>query len=156
MIAILSHYDDVIMGTMASQITSLTIVYSTVYSDADQRKHKSSAEFPAQKANNTENISIWWRHHDRAPQDLSNTFRYTYILDRHQRDLILSASANVTEVLSWVCDTRHMYGCILSPHGLAAGITEMTQHVIMMSFRLNPVNYSDITRASWCLKSPAT
>ena len=37
------HYDDVIMGTMASLITSLTIVYSTVYSDADQRKHQSSA-----------------------------------------------------------------------------------------------------------------
>ena len=31
------------MGTIASQITSLTIVYSTVYSDADQRKHQSSA-----------------------------------------------------------------------------------------------------------------
>ena len=34
---------DVIMGVIASQITSLTIVYSTVYSDADQRKHQSSA-----------------------------------------------------------------------------------------------------------------
>ena len=33
------HYNDVIMGAVASQITSLTIVYST----ADQRKHKSSA-----------------------------------------------------------------------------------------------------------------
>ena len=31
------------MGTTASQITSLTIVYSTVYSDVDQRKHQSSA-----------------------------------------------------------------------------------------------------------------
>ena len=40
---VLSHYNDVIMGTIASQITSLTIVYSTVYSDADQRKHQSSA-----------------------------------------------------------------------------------------------------------------
>ena len=38
-----SHYNDVIMGTMASIITSLTIVFSTVYSDADQRKHQSSA-----------------------------------------------------------------------------------------------------------------
>ena len=37
------HYNDVIMGTIASKITSLTIVYSTVYSDADQRKHQSSA-----------------------------------------------------------------------------------------------------------------
>ena len=31
------------MGAMASQITSLAIVYSTVYSGADQRKHQSSA-----------------------------------------------------------------------------------------------------------------
>ena len=37
------HYRDVIMTAIASQITSLTIVYSTVYSDADQRKHQSSA-----------------------------------------------------------------------------------------------------------------
>ena len=37
------HYTDVIMGAIASHITSLTIVYSTVYSDADQRKHHSSA-----------------------------------------------------------------------------------------------------------------
>ena len=37
------HYNNVIMSSIASQITSLTIVYSTVYSDADQRKHQSSA-----------------------------------------------------------------------------------------------------------------
>ena len=67
----------------ASQITSLTVVYSTVYSGVDQRKHQSSAslafvgeftgarwipltkvpgEFPAQKASNAVNVSIWWRH----------------------------------------------------------------------------------------------
>ena len=38
-----THYTDVIMGAIASQITSFTIVYSTVYSGADQRKHQSSA-----------------------------------------------------------------------------------------------------------------
>ena len=38
-----THYDDVIMGPIASQITSLTVVYSIVCSDADQRKHQSSA-----------------------------------------------------------------------------------------------------------------
>ena len=37
------HYCDVIMGAVASQITSLMIVYSTVYSDADQSKHQSPA-----------------------------------------------------------------------------------------------------------------
>ena len=68
----ISHHTDVIMDAIASQITSLTIVYSTDYSDADQRKHQSSAslafvwgnspgtgEFPAQMASNAENVSIW-------------------------------------------------------------------------------------------------
>ena len=67
-----THYSDVIMGMMVSQITNLAIVYSTIYSDADQRKHQSSVslafvpvtgEFPAQGASNTENASVWWRHH---------------------------------------------------------------------------------------------
>ena len=36
------HYDDIIMTTLSSQITSLTFVYSIVYSGVDQRKHESS------------------------------------------------------------------------------------------------------------------
>ena len=36
-----AHYCDVIMDVVAPQITSLTIVYSAVYSGADQRKHQS-------------------------------------------------------------------------------------------------------------------
>ena len=64
------------MDAIVSQITSLTVVYSAVYSGADQSKHQSSAslaicagnspgtgEFPAQMASNAENVSIWWRHH---------------------------------------------------------------------------------------------
>ena len=43
------YYTDVIVGAIASQITSLTIVYSIVYSDADQ-----TGEFPAQMASNAE------------------------------------------------------------------------------------------------------
>ena len=42
-VALSGHYTDVIMTTVASQVTSLTVVYSTVYSDADKRKHQSSA-----------------------------------------------------------------------------------------------------------------
>ena len=37
------HNSDVIMGAIGSQITSHTIVYSTIYSSADQRKHRSFA-----------------------------------------------------------------------------------------------------------------
>ena len=39
----ITHYDDVIMSEIASQITSLTIVYSIAHSGADQSKHQSSA-----------------------------------------------------------------------------------------------------------------
>ena len=37
------HYSDVIMSAMASQITGISIVYSTLCPGADQRKHQSSA-----------------------------------------------------------------------------------------------------------------
>ena len=41
-VATVVHCSDVLMSTMASQITSLTLVYSIVYSGADQRKHQNS------------------------------------------------------------------------------------------------------------------
>ena len=40
---LIHHYNDVIMNTMASRITSLAIVYSSVYSATDQRIYQSSA-----------------------------------------------------------------------------------------------------------------
>ena len=43
------------MTTMASQITSLKVVYSAVYSDADQRKHQGSASL----------AFVWGIHRDR-------------------------------------------------------------------------------------------
>ena len=68
----LYHYSDIIMTTMASQITSPTIVYSTIYSGADQSSASLAfvrgnspvtGEFPTQRASDAENASIWWRHH---------------------------------------------------------------------------------------------
>ena len=67
------HYTDFIMSAMASQITIVSVVCSTVGSSSDQRIHQTSrhwplcgkftGEFPAQKASNAETVSIWWRHH---------------------------------------------------------------------------------------------
>ena len=72
----LCHYNDVIMCAITSQITSLAIVYSTVYSRPRSKKTSKlrvtglcegnspvTGEFPAQRASNAENVSIWWRHH---------------------------------------------------------------------------------------------
>ena len=65
------------MNMIASQITSLTIVYSTVYSRRKSKKTSKlrvtglcvgnspeTGEFPAQRASNAENVSIWWRRHE--------------------------------------------------------------------------------------------
>ena len=65
------------MSVMMSQFTSLTIVYSTVYSGEDQRKHQKlcvtglregnspvTGEFPTQRASNVESVSIWWHHYE--------------------------------------------------------------------------------------------
>ena len=64
------------MSAMASQITNLTIVYLTIYSGADQRKHQSSASLafvrgihrwtvnsPHKWPVTRKNVSIWWRHY---------------------------------------------------------------------------------------------
>ena len=69
------HYNDVTMGSMASQITSLTIVFSAVYCRSKKisklcvtgfcaGKSPGTGEFPAQMTSYAENASIWWRHHD--------------------------------------------------------------------------------------------
>ena len=91
------------MSAMASQITSLTIVYSTFYSGADQRKHQSFAalafvcgnspvtgEFTAQMASNAENLSIWWRHHG------------VYLYLRLKR-LIAPYSLICRSLWAWIC-----------------------------------------------------
>ena len=64
------------MGAMVSQISSLSIVYLTVYSGGDKKKTLKlrvtglcagnspvTGEFPAQMTSNAENVPIWWRHH---------------------------------------------------------------------------------------------
>ena len=43
---VFKHYDDVIMTMLASQITSLTVVYSIVYSGVNQRKHQTPRHWP--------------------------------------------------------------------------------------------------------------
>ena len=66
------------MGTMASQITSLKIVLlNRLFRRRSKKtsnlrvtglcagKSPGTDEFPTQMASNAENISIWWRHHEK-------------------------------------------------------------------------------------------
>ena len=85
------NYSGVIMGTMASQITSLTIIYSSVYSRLRSKKTSKlrvtgpcagislvTGEFPAQKVSNAENAFIWWHHHEPGHHRFENTFQLIY------------------------------------------------------------------------------
>ena len=78
-----THYSDVIMSTMVSQITSVFFACTTICSHTDERKHQSSTslafvrgihwslmnspQFPTQRASNADNVSIWWHHHAPPP-----------------------------------------------------------------------------------------
>ena len=100
-----THYNDVIMGATASQTTSFTNVYSTVYSGADQRKHQSSASlaFVWEKASNAENVSIWWRHHMRAMSVSWNDNTPRYFARSHTAILISwcgPINENVFEIIN--------------------------------------------------------
>ena len=88
----LAHHSDAIMRAMASQITGVSIVCSTVGSGADQRKYQSSASLAfvreihrwlvnsPQKNSNAENVSIWWRHHE-SKSSLRTPFLRKYMLE---------------------------------------------------------------------------
>ena len=54
------HYSDGIMGTMASQITSLTTVHSTISSGPDQRKHQSSVSLAFVRGIHRIADAMWW------------------------------------------------------------------------------------------------
>ena len=71
-----THYNDIIMGAIASQITSLAIVFSSFIQTQIKENIKAprhwplcgeftgTGEFTAQMASYAENISIWWRHRE--------------------------------------------------------------------------------------------
>ena len=74
------------MSAMASQITSLTIVYSSLYSGADHRKHQSSASLAFVRRIHRSPVNSphkwpvarklfpfqWWRHHAPSVAPLTN------------------------------------------------------------------------------------
>ena len=101
-----THYSDVIKGAIASQITSPTTAYSTIYLGADQRKHQSSAsrafvreftgEFPAWMASNAENVSIWWSHQELIGSVVTGGF----VSSKRQRSMLKAVIYKLLR-LSW-------------------------------------------------------
>ena len=125
------HYCDVIIGAMASLITSLTIVYSIVHSGADQRKQSSTSLaghrwFRAEMASNAENVSIWWRHnvietHSCGKVLINIMFSYEHLdtsampHNRSYGKLMLGMQGCVRGVyeLTWTLTSAGWYTCTL-------------------------------------------
>ena len=90
------HYDDVITGAMASQFTGLTVVYSAVYSDAEQRKYQSSASLAFVRGIHrgpVNSLNKWpvtrkMAFHDVIMSALVNWFRYWLIVRNKWRQII--------------------------------------------------------------------
>ena len=126
------HYGDVIMGAIASQITSLTIVYSTVYSDADQRKHQSSASL----------AFVWGIH--RGPVNSPHKWPVTRKMFPFD-DVIMgyphpgsTRRVDPVRLIDWFCGNLETYHCtILKAHVFKPFKT--SDEIILYS---KPTNYS--------------
>ena len=88
------HYCDVMMDTKASQITSLAIVYSTVYSDADKRRHQSSVSLAFVWGIHRWPVNSphkWQLTRKMFPFDFVIMLKYSNKIWKHQSAEILSA-----------------------------------------------------------------
>ena len=87
------HHSDVIMTTMASQLTSIT--------GLGEGNSPVTVEFPAQRASNAENVSIWWRHHVyiRGLTHLDRTVLYTWRLQNWPKSYTDNAGHRVANIV---------------------------------------------------------
>ena len=96
------------MGTMTSPITSLAIVYSTVYSGVDQKKTSKlratglcvgkspeNGEFLAQRASYAENVSISWRY---------------YVIRHYYIGNVVCINSSTAAIISWYLSCRCIHG----------------------------------------------
>ena len=105
------------MGTIASQITNLTIVYSTAYSGANYKTSKLrvtglcagnspvTGEFPAQMSSNAENVSIWWRHH---VDSRYSTMRTSWLLIMMVNKFVYKNTDDINHVEVWIFHFRYL------------------------------------------------
>ena len=129
------HYRDVIMNTMPSHITSLAIVYTTVYSGADQRKHQSSASLAFVRGIHRRPVNFphkWPVTRTMFPFDdviMCPMCRRIIMLETSIRLYFCSTSG------PWqVCDLLYLYGgcfCVLYREMSASGTNAMVTFLML-------------------------
>ena len=155
------------MRTMASQITSLTIVYSTIYSGADKKTLKLcvtglcegnspvTGEFPAQRASNAENVSIRWRHHgvSRVPRSQRQNVKLREAKVKNlygQAEFIHVNMYRKWNIKPWKCASplfgmTHMsiYYLVTDSYQLDEGAPWVNRHLYMINITLHNKMFID-------------
>ena len=122
----LLHYNDV-MSEIASQITSLTIVYSIIYSDADQRKHQSSAS----------RAFVWGIH--RGPVNSLHKWPVTWkMFPFHDVILvsILKENNGAIKRLDWIMPELHLFLVLYPSTPLSLPLSLDTVYSKQIPYRL--------------------
>ena len=96
----MKHYNDVIMRAIVSQITSLTIVYSTINSGADQRKPQSAASLAF-----VQGIHRWLGNSMHQRPVTRKMFPFDDVI-MMPKDLVDGKS---TQVIAWYCQATSHY-----------------------------------------------
>ena len=127
------HYTDVTMSPMASRITSLGIVYSTVYSVADQRKHQSSASL------------AFVRRIHRGPVNSPHKWPVTRKMFPFDDVIMLSTNSRY-QYITWQWDREH--SCLQLPLFNAFHWRSDKQLYIcaMRILRLNSMHHDDVIK----------
>ena len=128
------------MGAMSSQITSLTIVYSTVYSGSDQRKHQSSASL----------AFVWGIH--RGPVNSPHKWPVSrkmfpfddvimnYLLRKHPI-LVLGGAPFIMRISLVVCNTKRSFKYVYFRLCPRHGNNNLSTAVEIIKYRLDNVSY---------------
>ena len=168
------HNSDVIVIAMASPSTSLTIVYSTVYSGADQRMHQCSTslafvsgrsavagQIPAQRTSNEGNVPIWWRHNVHIKSDPDDSWQpmrlahlcwHLYLWWRRDMEIlseVLDLCEGIPSVIGWFLSRRVIVPIVDSQQKLLDDSCNITLNIILPY--LPHISYGRIWHAlCWC------
>ena len=159
------HYNDVIMGAIASQITGLTIVFPIVYSDADQRKHQSPASLAIVRGIHRGPVNSphkWPVTRKMFPFDYVimqyTTTEYLLINHKHWRAAILASSLELSMIylvndrecddisLRLGANINHTYTCIYTVH----------LHSVHTLYSSGTTNYIHLKFSWWGFEWPRT
>ena len=118
----ISHYSDIIMSMMVSQVTSSTNVYSTVYSGTDQRKRQSSMSLALVRGihqspvNSPHKGPVMWKMFPLVDIIMRDYFVYVCISRKYLHVISCCTRANFLQIIwdqmiHW-CNSLHMMPCL--------------------------------------------